>query len=346
MTQLTHPQVVHDGVYQLFADNVLLLSAPLPHDILTLVPTGMLSRFASIRHQDGMLVLSSPLGDIVSIHDLRVLHILFGDAESTAAPAVLAALWSFLRCAGLTNTEDARYDAWTVADAVNAYGEIESPPSRVKMPPIQPPKSKVILSLPSGDPALPFYQLLRKRRTRYDYAEAPINFDQLGQFLFYTARVQEFVEGVHYDTTMRLYPSAGAAYELEIYAFANKCSGLASGLYHYDPASHSLEQLALAPIEVPSLIHQIIMNTGYQLREPQVILFISARIRRINWKNHALALANQDAGVLLQTCYLAATALDLAPCALGGLDVLTLQKLAGIDVVEEPLLAGFLLGNS
>ena len=45
----------------------------------------------------------------------------------------------------------------------------------------------------------------------------------------------------------RPYPSAGAAYELELYVAINLCDGLARGFYHYDAGAHML-----APIDVPA----------------------------------------------------------------------------------------------
>ena len=70
----------------------------------------------------------------------------------------------------------------------------------------------------------------------------PITLAELARFLDTTARVlsewksrADFGDGgpdVTYST--RPYPSAGSAYELELYLTVANCDGLARGLYHYD----------------------------------------------------------------------------------------------------------------
>ena len=44
--------------------------------------------------------------------------------------------------------------------------------------------------------------------------------------------------------TSRPYPSAGSAYELELYLTVNNCEGLARGFYHYDADRHALVPIA------------------------------------------------------------------------------------------------------
>jgi SagB-type dehydrogenase family enzyme len=58
-------------------------------------------------------------------------------------------------------------------------------------------------------------------------------------------------------------------------------------------------------------------------RPPQVLLVIAARFGRTMWKyqSMAYALILKDLGALMQTMYLVATAMGLAPCALGAGDL-------------------------
>jgi hypothetical protein len=50
-------------------------------------------------------------------------------------------------------------------------------------------------------------------------------------------------------------------------------------------------------------------------------------------------------GVLYQTMYCVATAMNLAPCALGGGDSLAFTEATGRDPLEEPCVGEFLLGS-
>jgi hypothetical protein len=49
--------------------------------------------------------------------------------------------------------------------------------------------------------------------------------------------------------------------------------------------------------------------------------------------------------VLYQTMYLAATAMGLAPCAVGGGDADLFARAAGVDYYAETSVGEFLLGN-
>ena len=65
------------------------------------------------------------------------------------------------------------------------------------------------------------------------------------------------------------------------------------------------------------------------------------------WKYESIAyaLTLKDVGVLFQTMYLAATAMGLAPCALGGGDADLFARAAGTDYRVETSVGEFLLGS-
>mgnify|MGYP000204836308 CR=1 FL=1 len=239
------------------------------------------------------------------------------------------------------------HEAWTTPDLIAHFSERVETPARRPEPPILPPQSETIISLPKPESIEPisFWAVLERRRTLYDYG-TPIRVEQVGALLYHAARVQATVQGTLYDTTLRPYPSAGAAYELEIYALAAACDGLDAGFYHYRPDAHAFEPLPLSDEHAQTMMDDAIRQTANQIDGVQMALYITARMRRINWKNRALALAHQNTGVLIQTLYLTAAALDLAPCALGGVDPLHFSRLTGISPSEEPLTGGFLVGST
>jgi SagB-type dehydrogenase family enzyme len=53
----------------------------------------------------------------------------------------------------------------------------------------------------------------------------------------------------------------------------------------------------------------------------------------------------KNVGALYQTMYLVATAMDLAPCALGGGDSDLFARAAGLEYTVETSVGEFLLGN-
>ena len=147
--------------------------------------------------------------------------------------------------------------------------------------------------------------------------------------------------------TSRPYPAGGSLYELELYAIIQACTGLAPGLYHYDPSGHRLIRLCGRTAEVAALCRDAAASTGAPEDTVQVLLILAARFARVAWKYESIAyaLTLKHVGVLYQTMYLAATAMGLAPCAIGGGDADLFARAAGTDYYAETSVGEFLLGS-
>ena len=80
---------------------------------------------------------------------------------------------------------------------------------------------------------------------------------------------------------------------------------------------------------------------------PQVLIIIAARFQRLSWKYQSMAynVLLKNVGALYQTMYLVATAMDLAPCALGGGDSDLFARATGLDYYAETSVGEFLLGS-
>jgi len=74
---------------------------------------------------------------------------------------------------------------------------------------------------------------------------------------------------------------------------------------------------------------------------------LTSRFQRLSWKYRGIAYAVtlKNVGVLYQTMYLVATAMGLAPCALGGGDAEGFALAAGTDPLVESSVGEFLLGS-
>ena len=197
----------------------------------------------------------------------------------------------------------------------------------------------------------PVAKLLRERHsTRSFDDQRPITLAELSQFLDGTARVLsrsnttlDLDDGGH---TVRPYPSAGAAYELELYLAVNLCEGLARGFYHYDADAH-----ALAPIGVPGHeLEALLAGAEFAMgapAAPQILITIAARFGRISWKysSIAYALILKDVGVLMQTLYLMATDMGLGGCAIGIANIELFAKMTGIEFHVEGPVGQFAIGR-
>jgi SagB-type dehydrogenase family enzyme len=197
---------------------------------------------------------------------------------------------------------------------------------------------------------LPFSQVLEERRSLRQQGDRPLTLKQLGEFLYRTARVKEFFQAqgeTLYECSHRPYPGGGACYELELYIAANNCQGLPFGLYHYGPRDHQLYKLNSRQDQVEALLDDAALSAGQQDR-PQILIILAARFQRVSWKYESLAYALilKNVGVLYQTMYLVATALKLAPCALGGGNSDLFAAATGIDYYAESSVGEFILGSS
>ncbi|GAA2337456.1 SagB family peptide dehydrogenase [Streptomyces cuspidosporus] len=225
-------------------------------------------------------------------------------------------------------------------------------------PPVAPPPAGRVI--PLGRPDLgrvcredrPFTDVLESRTSRRAYGEQPLTISQLAEFLYRAARVRTLLgarpeDDRPYAITSRPYPSAGSAYELELYAAVHRCHGLDRGLYHYDPLGHALTALPGAPEAVDRLLREAAAATG-GAPPPDVHLTLVSRVKRLSWKYaaHAYALTLKNTGVLLQTLCLVATAMGLSGCPVGGGDSETPVRAFDLAPHTEIPVGAFLLGSA
>ena len=204
----------------------------------------------------------------------------------------------------------------------------------------------------------PVVVAMELRRSARRYAGSPITAAQLGDLLYRTARVRSLITaapggqgppdvpagGTPYSS--RPYPSGGACYELELYLTVADCTGLASGVYHYDPLGHRLEPVSGDRAAADELLSAARMTAA--LESPaQVLISMTARFRRLSWRYEGLAyrLVLMHVGVMMQNLYIACAAMGLAPCALDAVDIDVAARAFGADWRTEPCVGQFLVGG-
>jgi oxazoline/thiazoline dehydrogenase len=225
------------------------------------------------------------------------------------------------------------------------------------LPAVKPPMSerRVALykpdmaALDEGDPS--FSHVLETRRSVRTGGVIPMSAAQLGEFLYRVARitvVQRATPGdaQSYEASLRPCAAGGAMHEIELYLTISRCAGMDPGLYHYAPLAHELEHLANLGPRQKRLLADACAFTGLDA-SPDVLLTFAARLPRVAWKyeSMAYALILKDAGVLYHQMYLVATAMNLAPCALGGGNSDAFGQAAGLDYYAETSVAEFILSS-
>ena len=202
---------------------------------------------------------------------------------------------------------------------------------------------------PSRPPRLDsdLVSLLGRRASLREQGQVPITIRELGEFLYHAARVVDVVPGPQGPFTIRPYPNGGASYELEIYLVVDRCVGLIPGFYYYNGVEHGLCSMSPPNADTDALLDQAYITSGQTCR-PQVLLALASRFQRVSWKYAGIAYATtlKNVGALYATMYLVATAMGLAPCALGVGDSERFSRLAGTDRYTESTVGEFMIGSS
>lgn len=209
----------------------------------------------------------------------------------------------------------------------------------------------VFLPRPGGLAPRYAEDVLKSRRSRRAFADAPLPLDLLSTFLHHACRIRERRDDALGGVSFRPSPSAGALHGLEIYLLAERCAGVDRGLYHYDPQGHALERLNLpggaadGEQGLDTLAEQA-RRMAASASTPAAYFVITARFRRYQWKyaQVAYSVMLKDVGCLHQTMSLCAEGLDLASVILGDTPAEPFQSLAGLPWLRESPVGSFSLG--
>lgn len=340
-----------------------------------------LSRFAVLRREDDQLVLESPRAwCTIRLHDASVLPMLApADARNAAVPPslppdVTARIQRDLWWAGMLSAPSSGpevevpllhwsphelwfYDRSRLRRADGRHGWGATSWARDVFPPLpaaREPFDGPTVALPKPDLATlratdpSVTETIEARHSiRAHDDQRPMTAAQLGEFLYRCCRNRAHrrtEDGLEY--LRRPYASGGSFYELEVYPVVRRVAGLEPGLYHYDPANHSLMLVRRHDRAVGNLL-QATTWAAPMTGLPQVVLVLAARFGRMMWKYESMAYAVilRNVGALYQLMYTVATAMGLAPCALGGTGVDTFSQATGLDSAAEGSVGEFLLGS-
>lgn len=342
----------------------------------------VLSKFALLRALDGGLVLECPTGYArIRIHDDTVCNVVnalskpHSKAELAAAFPALGEDGAGILLTLLVNAqalvlssdgnlepeaEDPVMAQWEFHDLVfhararlgrhaDPYGGTFPFMDRFEAPPpVKAPLSEETIPLYTPDMEalklndVGFTQVLEGRQSLRDQGDPPLTVEQLGEFLYRTARIKGLAEEA--GVSWRPSPGGGAIHELDIYPLVSNCAGLANGLYHYNASEHFLSK-ASEPSPLTAMLAQLGGITARLEAPPQVLLLVTARFQRIQIKYQSMtySVILKNVGALYQTFYLVATAMKLSPCALGGGHADLFNQITGLNYYEETTVGEFIL---
>jgi len=354
-------------------DRSLFTLIPAPELSLLVCPEigdWRLSRFACLHREGADLILEMPgsrtrcaIGDAASL-DGFLAAVEPATPAADAAHRLFCAALHFMNALERTDGKNVADETWQFHDlffhhrSMSGYHDAPSGATwRLKgvLPaaPLFKPVTGACQELPEPDEELaarlrrPFSEVASTRRSARPDSKRQVTRREIAALLGAAARVQKILDdpGHPCPGTLRPSPSGGALYSLEIYLLVQECDGLEAGAYRYEPERHRLE---CVPVEKTALADYLGLNPfsrtpGAGL--PQVQLVITSRFLRLSWKyeSGAYRFALLELGALYQSIGLAATALGLASCILGGIDAPRVAELLHLDPLAEPPLGGMTL---
>jgi len=174
-------------------------------------------------------------------------------------------------------------------------------------------------------------EAVSKRRSRRGFKPSPLTLEQVSQVLW-------AAQGITSPGGLRAAPSAGALYALELYVAVGgrEAGGLAAGVYHYDPLSHTLERTLEGDVR-PTLARLAVGQTF--IAEAPLALVITAEYERISQRygDRAARYVHMEVGHAAQNVYLQAEALGLGTVVVGSFQDEAVSQALSLPAQHRPL---------
>jgi SagB-type dehydrogenase family enzyme len=358
--------------------SIVPFAQPAPRPEPQLVRPLAMSKFAVLHRDSEGFVLEHPLGWCdLRIHDASLLALLdcpagddYGTTAAVASLFIGDLLWGGILVSAGAGEDEFEKVGWSAPDlwfhrrstlgertvAWEHFGPTRWAKGRFPPPPARRmnyPGDPIVLLAPdlrskrAQDPTLTAVLEDRVSTRMFDDSH-PLAVDQLSELLYRTARTRRIdpvADGE--DLLSRPYPSSGGIYELELYPVVRNVAGLEPAMYHYDSFDHVLRPVAAADSRAVSQLMKAASATLAGGAEPQVLVVIAARSGRIMWAYEQICYATilKDVGVLMQTIYLAATAMGLGACAQGYADTGAFGAAIGVDELQECSVGSIVIGS-
>jgi SagB-type dehydrogenase family enzyme len=193
---------------------------------------------------------------------------------------------------------------------------------------------------PEFDGHIKFWEVVLNRKSVRRFKNEPLTQSQLSLLLFGMTGLTRIFPQFAFRTV----PSAGGLYPIEVYPVINNIENIASGIYHYNIAKHTLELVKegdfRSEIAQGCLDQQIAYNAA-------VNFVWTAIIERSKWKylQRCYRYIYMDAGHIGQNFYLIAEALGLGACTIGAIFDDEINNLLGIDGIVETVLYVGVIGK-
>jgi len=173
-------------------------------------------------------------------------------------------------------------------------------------------------------------EAIKKRRSRRRFEDKPLNLKQVSQVLWAAQGITK--EGGF----KRAAPSAGALYPLEIYLVVKKVEGLEPGVYHYNPAHHTI--VLTLKGDYQNSLARACLDQMFIANAPLCIV-ITAEYERttIKYGERGIRYVHMEAGHVGQNICLETVALGLGTVPVGAFRDDKISKMLNLPTECKPL---------
>ncbi|HER24089.1 MAG TPA: SagB/ThcOx family dehydrogenase [Candidatus Atribacteria bacterium] len=173
---------------------------------------------------------------------------------------------------------------------------------------------------------------ITRRKSRRSYTEDTIKLEELSFLLWATQGLRGKRSAVR---NYRTVPSAGCRHALETYIAVFRIEGIPKAIYRYLPLSHQLVEVVKYQ-DLEGLLIQATLDQSFAGKSAVTFIWTSLPAR-MEWRydRASYKLIALDAGHVCQNLYLACEAIAAGTCAIAKYDQEFVDKILGIDGVEE-----------
>jgi len=173
------------------------------------------------------------------------------------------------------------------------------------------------------------FSIIRNRESNREFLGKGLTLKEISKVIYNSCGIRNLrkIKG-DFNKSLRMYPSAGARYPLEVYPVVLRSKDIPLGIYHFNVKHNSLELLLKGNFE-----QRFTEITGQEwVKKSALIILITAVFSRttIKYGERGWRYILFESGHLAQNIYLISTALRLRACAIGGFldeDVINLLDL-------------------
>lgn len=169
-----------------------------------------------------------------------------------------------------------------------------------------------------------FEEVLAKRRSVREFTSQSVDLIQIGQLAWAGQGITEPVRG------FRTAPSAGAIYPMKLYFATQK------GLFVYDPAEHSLEELS--GVDIRNQLSVAALNQKPVAQAScDIIIAGSARKLAAKYRGKARRYMLLEAGHIAQNILLEVVSMELGAVPIGAFEIRKVSRVCQLPKDVEPL---------